>query len=81
MNSIVVYRNPLEQWFWETGWIYIGSIALVVVIIYLGYLHIVEKRDKAFRKKRWKEMTPGQRESWRYFNRRNNFEHEEWENE
>ena len=33
-NSVIVYRNPLEQWMWESGavaWIGIG-LALIVVV-------------------------------------------------
>lgn len=28
-GSIVAYRNPLEQWWWESGWAYWGVAAAV----------------------------------------------------
>lgn len=33
---MVIYRNPMEQWFWESGIIY--YIVIVGVIYFLGCL-------------------------------------------
>lgn len=30
MNSMIMYRNPLEQWFWEGGAVYVLGLLLVV---------------------------------------------------
>jgi len=76
---MIMYRNPLDQWFWETGWQYIGSIALVLLVWFLVWQWWDVRQSKAARKKRWLEMSETQRRAWRHFNQRNNFEAEEWE--
>lgn len=76
---MIIYRNPLEQWFWEEGWRYVGSVVLVLAVAFIVWQTWVSYKSKAERKKRWLAMTDGQRRQWRYFNSRNNFEHEQWE--
>ena len=36
MTSTIVYRNPLEQWFWEGGVLWVGAfLAAGLVAVYL----------------------------------------------
>ena len=37
MNSIIAYRNPLEQWFWEGGALYVGAALVVMFFVYCAY--------------------------------------------
>lgn len=81
MTSIITYRNPLEQWFWEGGYTYVGTAVIAFAAVYFVGMWWVERKDKAERKKRWLKMNETQRASWRYFNRRNGYEAESWEKE
>ena len=76
---MIMYRNPLDQWFWETGWQYVGSIVLLLLVWFLAWQWWSDRKSKAARKKRWLQMNEAQRRSWKNFNRLNNFEAEEWE--
>jgi hypothetical protein len=76
---MIVYRNPLEQWFWEDGWRYVGSITLLFAALFIGVIWWGEYKAKRERKKRWLEMNETQRNAWRHFYRRNNLEAKEWE--
>lgn len=54
MNSIVAYRNPMEQWLWESGvaWFGIGLIGLIVAlpIILLLAINVTGWVTKRFRR-------------------------------
>ena len=76
---MIFYRNPLEQWFWEIGWPYIVGIVLVLLIWFVVNEWLYERKAKAKRKAAWLAMNETQRDSWRYYNKKNNFEAEEWE--
>jgi hypothetical protein len=76
---MILYQNPLDQWFWEGGWFYVGGAALIAAALFIGVIWWGEYKAKQERKKRWLEMNETQRKAWRHFNRRNNFEAEEWE--
>ena len=78
-GSIVAYRNPLEMWFWEGGWVYITAFVVLAVLLIWALLEWEERKAKQRRKQRWLEMNEAQRASWRYYNQRNNFEAQEWE--
>ena len=78
-GPIIAYRNPLEMWFWEGGWVYVlVPIAFAFALLWAWYAW-GEHKAKQRRKQRWLEMNEAQRASWRYYNRRNNIEAEEWE--
>ena len=76
---MIMSRNPMEQWFWEGGWLYMGGATLLVAVLFFGLMAWGDYKSKQERKKRWLAMNETQRKAWRYFNRRNNFEAEEWE--
>lgn len=78
-SSIIVYHNPLDQWFWEGGALYVGGVLLVILILFGTWISWENYKSKKERKKRWLAMNETQRNQWRYFSRRNNFEMEEWE--
>jgi hypothetical protein len=43
--AVVAYRNPIEEWFWESGvayWIILGLCALVVTVA--GYLWVIDRK-------------------------------------
>lgn len=46
MESIIVYRNPGEKWFWEGGAIIVGGVVLVFFISFtvLHWLFALIKR-------------------------------------
>jgi hypothetical protein len=78
-TSIIAYRNPVEQWFWEGGWLYVTALVFAVAAVFWAWSIWGEYRAKQRRKKRWMQMNEAQRAAWRHYNRRNNFEAEEWE--
>jgi cytochrome b len=78
---MIVYRNPIDQWFWEGGYTTVAYIVLALIAISFVWGLIDRWKSDRAAKKRWQEMTPGQRQQWRYFNRRNNFLMEKWEKE
>lgn len=78
-NPIITYRNPVEMWFWEGGWIYVGVGVLVVFAVAWSLLAWEERKAKQRRKERYMKMNAAQRASWRYLNQRNNIEAKEWE--
>lgn len=46
MNELIVYRNPIDAWFWTTGAPYVGMVILSVVVygVFCGGLDaLVEK--------------------------------------
>ena len=55
-SSIIVYRNPVEQWWWESGWgpefvtwgalLLMGAIVLGAAVCYI---------DDWKRKRRWRK--------------------------
>jgi len=43
--AVVAYRNPIEEWLWESGvayWIILGLCALVVTVA--GYLWVIDRK-------------------------------------
>ena len=78
-GPIIAYRNPLEMWFWEGGWVYVVAPIVAAFVLLWAWLAWEERKAQQRRKQRWLEMNEAQRASWRYYNRRNNFEAEEWE--
>jgi hypothetical protein len=94
-DSIIVYRNPLEKWFWEGGAIYIGAAILALILIawaiYIGaailaliliawaWSHWDALKAKRLRKERYLAMNEAQRARWRYSSPRNSFEAEDRE--
>lgn len=61
MIATVLYRNPLEQWWWESGvayWVY-GGIALFFVVTFAWVWisdWLFERKKEADRKKRHVEF-------------------------
>lgn len=78
-GPIITYRNPLEMWFWEGGWVYIFLFVVFVVALFWAWYGWEARKAKQRRKQRWMEMNEGQRASWRHYNQRNNIEAKEWE--
>lgn len=76
---MIMYRNPLDKWFWEGGWVYVGGATLLLAVLFFGWMAWSEYQSKQERKKRWLAMNEAQRQSWRNFNIRNYIEAEEWE--
>ena len=37
MTSIIAYRNPLEQWFWEGGALYVLCAIIIAFVLYCAY--------------------------------------------
>lgn len=56
MNSVVVYRNPFEQWMWESGTISWVAFALLTVItstiLYLTIDTVLYNKTKLSRRAR-----------------------------
>ena len=77
-TSIIAYRNPLDQWFWEGGYLYVSAVVLIVVGLFVGFDWWSSYRAKQRRKQRWLEMNESERAAWRYYTQRNGFESEEW---
>ena len=40
MPSIIAYRNPMEQWFWEGGAIYVLGVLLVFLGAYFAAYYL-----------------------------------------
>lgn len=78
-GPIVVYRNPIEMWFWEGGWAYVLVPIAVAFALLLVWIAWQERKAKQRRKQDWLKMNKAQRESWRYESPRNKFEAKEWE--
>ena len=78
-GPIIAYRNPIEMWFWEGGWVYVLVPVVVAAVLFCAWYAWEERKAKQRRKQRWLEMSEAQRASWRYYNRRNNIEAKEWE--
>lgn len=53
MTSIIAYRNPLEQWFWEGGALYVLAAIVTAFALYALY-HCVKqlfcKHQRAYRR-------------------------------
>ena len=76
---MIMYRNPLDQWFWEGGYIYFAIVFAVFIAVYFGYVFISGWIDRRRRIKRWVNMPEEKRKAWRDFNKRNNIQLEEGE--
>lgn len=80
-TTIIAYRTPLDQWFWEGGWQFVLTGILLLFFISTTITFVVDYLDKRKQKKRWRSLTERQKADKRYFKRCNNFPLEPWEKE
>jgi hypothetical protein len=50
-TPIIAYRNPVEMWFWEGGWIYVCGSFFVLALLFFSWWAWCEYKAKQRRKK------------------------------
>lgn len=52
-QSIIVYRNPAEQWFWEGGALPVFVFVLVTLFAILGFMKLIDASFKVLKRPRY----------------------------